>query len=154
MNPISEEQAVVLKHIKAGENAIVNAVAGSGKSTTVLSIAKSMKSSKIIQFTYNSMLRFEIKEKTETLSISNLDVHTYHSMAVKYYNSSAYTDTGIRHILASGIKPRIHVPKKDIVVIDEAQDMTFLYFQLVVKFTMDMNHPFQHIILGDFMQCL
>lgn len=41
MNPISEEQAVVLKHIKAGQNAVVNAVAGSGKSTTVLSIATS-----------------------------------------------------------------------------------------------------------------
>lgn len=154
MNPISDEQAVVLKHIKAGQNAVVNAVAGSGKSTTVLSIAAAMKSSKIIQFTYNSMLRFEIKEKTEALKISNLDVHTYHSMAVKYYNASAYTDTGIRSILANKVVPRIHVPKKDVVVIDEAQDMTFLYFQLVVKFTMDMNHPFQLIILGDFMQGL
>jgi hypothetical protein len=154
MNPISEEQAVVLKHIKAGENAVVNAVAGSGKSTTVLSIASSLKSSKIIQFTYNSMLRFEIKEKTESLGIANLDVHTYHSMAVKYYNSSAYTDTGIRDILLKKAAPRIRIPKKDVVVIDEAQDMTFLYFQLVVKFTMDMNHPFQLIILGDFMQGL
>jgi hypothetical protein len=154
MNPISEEQAIVLKHIKAGENAVVNAVAGSGKSTTVLSIAVAMKSSKIIQFTYNSMLRCEIKEKTESLGIENLDVHTYHSAAVKYYCSSAYTDTGIRHILAEKMKPRIRIPKKDVVVIDEAQDMTFLYFQLVVKFTMDMNHPFQLIILGDFMQGL
>jgi hypothetical protein len=154
MNPISEEQAVVLKHIKAGENAVVNAVAGSGKSTTVLSIATAMKSSKIIQFTYNSMLRFEIKEKTESLGIANLDVHTYHSMAVKYYNAGAYTDTGIRDILLKKVVPRIRIPKKDVVVIDEAQDMTFLYFQLVVKFTMDMNHPFQLIILGDFMQGL
>ena len=154
MNPISEEQATVLKHIKAGENAVVNAVAGSGKSTTVLSIAVAMKSSKIIQFTYNSMLRCEIKEKTESLGIDNLDVHTYHSAAVKYYYAGAYTDTGIRHILAEKMKPRIRIPKKDVVVIDEAQDMTFLYFQLVVKFTMDMNHPFQLIILGDFMQGL
>ena len=154
MNPISEEQATVLKHIKAGENAVVNAVAGSGKSTTVLSIAVAMKSSKIIQFTYNSMLRCEIKEKTESLGIDNLDVHTYHSAAVKYYYAGAYTDTGIRHILTEKMKPRIRIPKKDVVVIDEAQDMTFLYFQLVVKFTMDMNHPFQLIILGDFMQGL
>ncbi len=154
MNPLSEEQAFVIQHIKNGENAIVNAVAGSGKSTTVLSIATSVKSLKTIQFTYNSMLRHEIKEKTETLEIKNLDVHTYHSMAVKYYHSSAYTDTGIRYILANKLEPRIHIPKKDIVVIDEAQDMTPLYFQLVVKFTMDMNHPFQLVVLGDFMQGL
>ena len=154
MNPISEEQAVVLKNTKNGQNSIVDAVAGSGKSTTVLSIAAALTSHKIIQFTYNSMLRCEIKEKTAQLKIGNLDVHTYHSMAVKYYYTSAHTDTGIRHILATKMKPRIHIPKKDVIVIDEAQDMTPLYFQLIIKYTLDMNHPFQLIVLGDFMQGL
>lgn len=154
MNPISEEQAVVLKNTKNGQNSIVDAVAGSGKSTTVLSIAAALTSQKIIQFTYNSMLRCEIKEKTAQLKINNLDVHTYHSMAVKYYYTTAHTDTGIRHILATKMKPRIHIPKKDVIVIDEAQDMTPLYFQLIIKYTMDMNHPFQLIVLGDFMQGL
>jgi hypothetical protein len=154
MNPISEEQAVVLKNTKNGQNSIVDAVAGSGKSTTVLSIAAALTSHKIIQFTYNSMLRCEIKEKTAQLKIGNLDVHTYHSMAVKYYYTSAHTDTGIRHILVTKMKPRIHIPKKDVIVIDEAQDMTPLYFQLIIKYTLDMNHPFQLIVLGDFMQGL
>lgn len=154
MNPISEEQSVVLNNTKNGKNSVVDAVAGSGKSTTVLSIAAALTTQKIIQFTYNSMLRCEIKEKTAQLQISNLDVHTYHSMAVKYYYSSAHTDTGLRHILATKMKPRIRVPKKDVIVIDEAQDMTPLYFQMVVKFTMDMNHPFLLIVLGDFMQGL
>ena len=154
MNPISEEQAVVLKNTKNGQNSIVDAVAGSGKSTTVLSIAAALTSQKIIQFTYNSMLRCEIKEKTAQLKINNLDVHTYHSMAVKYYYTTAHTDTGIRHILATKMKPRIHIPKKDVIVIDEAQDMTPLYFQLIIKYTLDMNHPFQLIVLGDFMQGL
>ena len=154
MNPISEEQSVVLNNTKNGKNSVVDAVAGSGKSTTVLSIAAALATQKIIQFTYNSMLRCEIKEKTAQLQISNLDVHTYHSMAVKYYHSSAHTDTGLRHILATKMKPRIRIPKKDVVVIDEAQDMTPLYFQMVVKFTMDMNHPFLLIVLGDFMQGL
>jgi hypothetical protein len=52
------------------------------------------------------------------------------------------------------MKPRIHIPKKDVIVIDEAQDMTPLYFQLIIKYTLDMNHPFQLIVLGDFMQGL
>lgn len=154
MNPISEEQNVVLNNTKNEQNSVVDAVAGSGKSTTVLSIAAALSTQKIIQFTYNSMLRCEIKEKTAELKIGNLDVHTYHSMAVKYYHSSAHTDTGLRNILATKMKPRIRVPKKDVIVIDEAQDMTPLYFQMVVKFTMDMNHPFLLIVLGDFMQGL
>lgn len=154
MNTLSDEQHIVLNHTKTGHNSVVDAVAGSGKSTTILSIATKMPSKKFIQFTYNSMLRCEIKEKTEQLGIHNLDIHTYHSLAVKYYNSSAYTDTGIRHILAHDTPPRIHIPKKDIVVIDEAQDMTFLYFQFIVKYTMDMKCPFQLIVLGDYMQGL
>ena len=154
MNALSEEQTVVLNHTKSGHNSVVDAVAGSGKSTTILAIATKLATKKFIQFTYNSMLRCEIKEKTEQLAITNLDIHTYHSLAVKYYNSSAYTDTGIRHILTHNTKPRIHIPKKDVVVIDEAQDMTFLYFQFIVKYTMDMNHPFQLIVLGDYMQGL
>ena len=154
MNALSEEQTVVLNHTKSGHNSVVDAVAGSGKSTTILAIATKLATKKFIQFTYNSMLRCEIKEKTEQLAITNLDIHTYHSLAVKYYNSSAYTDTGIRHILTHNTKPRIHIPKKDVVVIDEAQDMTFLYFQFIVKYTIDMNHPFQLIVLGDYMQGL
>ncbi len=154
MNQISDEQTVVLNNTKNGNNTIVDAVAGSGKSTTILSIASAMSNKKFIQLTYNSMLRLEIKEKTTHLNIHNLTVHTYHSLAVKYYHASAYTDTGIRHILAKSLPPRIHIPKKDIIVIDEAQDMTPLYFNFVVKFTMDMNHPFQLIVLGDFMQGL
>lgn len=154
MNALSDEQLIVLNHTKSGHNSVVDAVAGSGKSTTILSIAAKLVSRKFIQFTYNSMLRHEIKDKTEQLNISNLDIHTYHSLAVKYYNSSAYTDTGIRHILAHNTAPRIHIPKKDVVVIDEAQDMTFLYFQFIVKYTMDMKSPFQLIVLGDYMQGL
>jgi len=149
---MNQEQLAVVNHIINGENVVVNAVAGSGKSTTVLSVAKATKSLKTIQFTYNSMLRMEIKNKIKIQQIDNLDVHTYHSMAVKYYDATAYTDTGIRHILAQNLKPRTSLPKKDIVVLDETQDMTFLYYCLVIKYTMDMDHDFQLLILGDFMQ--
>ena len=135
MNPVSAEQANIIHNVKvAGTNVVVDAVAGSGKSTTILSLAKAMPKHKIIQITYNSMLRCEIKQKVEELNLDNLDVHTYHSLAVKYYFGSAYTDTGIRHIMKLDLPPRIHIPRKHIIVVDEAQDMTPLYFQLVSKF--------------------
>lgn len=152
MFSISNEQQIVLNHVKQGHNVIVDAVAGSGKSTTILAIAKALPNKKFIQFTYNSMLRHEIKEKAESLSLHNIDVHTYHSLAVKYYNPSAYNDTAIRALLNT--QSRIHIPKKDIIVIDEAQDMTFLYFTFVNKYICDMKHSFQLMILGDFMQGL
>ena len=134
MQSLSDEQSLVYDYIKSGKNVIVDAVAGSGKSTTVLGIAKLMPNKKFLQVTYNSMLRYEIKTKVESLGLKNLEVHTYHSLAVKYFHSSAYTDSGIRYILKEKLSPRIHIPKKDIIVIDETQDMTFLYFQFMDKF--------------------
>jgi len=161
MNPISDEQRRVLEYIHAGHNVVVDACAGSGKSTTILSIAKEMPNKKILQFTYNSMLRHEIKEKVKELGLTNILVHTYHSFAVNYYSDAAHTDTGIRQIIRSNTHPRIAFPKMDILVLDEAQDMTLLYFQLIVKFAKDrfnqetvtLTH-FQLLILGDYMQGL
>jgi len=156
MQPLSDEQSIVLEHIKNGKNVIVDAVAGSGKSTTVLGIAKSMPNTKFLQVTYNSMLRHEIREKVEALGLKNLEVHTYHSLAVKYFHASAYTDSGIRYLLKENIPPRIHIPKKDIIVIDETQDMTFLYFQFMERFLESMcsSTKILLMILGDYMQGL
>lgn len=154
MNKMSDEQYAVLNHIIAGLNVVVDACAGSGKSTTILSIAKELKDKSIRQFTYNSMLRHEIKEKTRELNLINIQVHTYHSFAVKYYSSDAHTDTGIRHILRCDTKPRSPIPAIDILVIDESQDMTFLYFQLIVKMARDCGKKFQLLVLGDYMQGL
>jgi len=154
MHKMSLEQESVLKHIIEGSNVIVDACAGSGKSTTILSIAKELPNMKIRQFTYNSMLRHEIKEKTRELGLSNIEIHTYHSFSVKYYSSNAHTDTGIRNIIAKNTKPRQIIPDTNLVVIDETQDMTFLYFQLVVKMMRDSGKKVQLLILGDYMQGL
>jgi AAA domain len=161
LHKMSDEQRVVLDYIRAGHNVIVDACAGSGKSTTILSIAKELSGKKIRQFTYNAMLRHEVKEKVKDLGLHNLQVHTYHSFAVNYYSDLGHTDTGIRSILRENMAPRIPIPLVDLVVLDESQDMTKLYFQLIVKMSKDMMgsvsgiiKPFQLLVLGDYMQGL
>lgn len=155
MFSLSEEQQVILSHIKQGYNIKVDAVAGSGKSTTVLSIAKDNPDKKVLQLTYNSALRSEIKEKVKDHELNNLIIHTYHSLAVQYYLSTSYTDTGIRYILFHNLKSSQLIPKYDIIVIDEAQDMTLIYYKLIVKFMNDMvNDKIQLVILGDVKQGL
>lgn len=158
MFSLSEEQQTILDYIKQGYNIKVDAVAGSGKSTTVLSIAKENPDKKVLQLTYNSSLRAEIKEKVRIHELKNLTIHTYHSLAVKYYLSTAYTDTGIRYILYNELPVSQPIPKYDIIVIDEAQDMTLIYYKLVIKFIRDMivgsNHKIQIVILGDVKQGL
>ena len=152
MNEMSDEQSHILDVIRTNVNVIVDAIAGSGKSTTILSIAKALPEKSIVQLTYNSMLRYEIKDKAKTLNINNIKIHTFHSLAVKYYLASAHTDTGIRHILMKQMGPRAKIPEFHLLVLDESQDMTYLYFQFMVKFSKDMGQPFQLLILGDYKQ--
>ena len=154
MVELSGEQDFILQNIKKGENVIVDAVAGSGKSTVVLSIALQLSDKKILQITYNSMLRKEVKEKVEKMGLSNIKVHTYHSLAVRYYLPNAHTDAGLRYVLLNKIPPREEIMKYNVIVIAEAQDMSLLYFQIVNKFIRDMNAKIQVLILGDFMQGL
>ena len=158
----SQEQQVVCDHIACGDNVAVDACAGSGKSTTILSVANQLPKKRILQITYNAMLRKEFREKVEEYGMANIDVHTYHSLAVRYFSGEAHTDTGIRHILSRKIAPKEEIPLYDILVLDETQDMTFLYFrfiQYLITFICGLgrkgrNHKIQLLILGDYMQGL
>ena len=154
MNIMSEEQFQVLEHIRSGKNVIVDAIAGSGKSTTILSVAEKLPDKQILQITYNSMLRHEIKDKVKTLKIENLNVHTFHSLAVRYYMPSAHTDNSLRYILYNKLPPLTKIPHYQLLVLDEAQDMSLLYYQFVVKFSKDMGSRFQLLVLGDYKQGL
>jgi hypothetical protein len=117
-----------------------------------------MPDKQFLQLTYNASLRAEIKEKVRELGLTNINIHTYHSLAVRYYLPNCFTDTGLRRVLYHDIKPRHEIPLIDVLVIDETQDMTLVYFQIVQKFIKDMSHNINHkiqlLILGDELQSL
>ena len=154
MNEPSQEQQVVINHIINGDNCVVDACAGSGKSTTILSSAVAMPTKSFLQMTYNSALRKDVIDKVDEYGLLNLEVHTYHSFAVKYFLPSAHTDTGIRHLLYNKMAPVKDIPCYNVIVLDEAQDMTLLYYHFIVHITKAMGTPFQLLILGDWMQGL
>ena len=154
MNTPSEEQQLVIDNLKNGYNVICSAVAGSGKSSTVLATSKQLFDKQILQITYNASLRLEIKEKVQVLGLPNITVHTFHSLAVKFYSTDCNTDTGIRYLLLHNTPPRTQIPTLDICMLDEFQDCTELYFKFIVKFLRDMGSPIQLLILGDPRQCL
>lgn len=150
----SDEQQNIIDNIKNGKNVICSAVAGSGKSSTVLFLAEQLREKKLLQITYNSQLRLEVKEKVMNRNIENLEVHTYHSLAVKYYSRNAYTDTELREIVGKKEKAIIKIPLYSVIIIDEAQDMTRLYYLFLHFFLYDMGNKIQLLILGDPMQGL
>lgn len=144
----SAEQQQIVDAIASGANVAVDAVAGSGKTTTVLAIAASCESKVVFQITFNSQLKSEVRSKVVIEGLGNLHVHTYHSLATTFYDRSAYTDAKIICLLNED-KPLVKDSKVDILIIDEAQDMTMLYFKLVNKFVKDVGGVGQIVVLGD-----
>lgn len=152
----SEEQQEVHAQLKRGINVVVDACAGSGKSTTVLSLAKAMPRKQFLHITYNSMLRKEFQENVRKWQLTNLEVHTFHSLCVKYFTSTGNTDAGLRTTLAARAATQVPIPKYHIVVLDEVQDMTPLYFHFV-RYFLSMIRPkpkLQLLLLGDYRQGL
>ena len=148
LNSLSDEQSNVIKFLKKSFNLIVDSVAGSGKTTTCLHIAKELNDLNILLLTYNSRLKEETREKRDYFKLTNLEVHSYHAFCMRYY-SKCLVDEDIKNIINSKMAPRNKF-KYDIVIIDESQDITFLYYNLICKIINDMNYKkFQFCIIGD-----
>jgi superfamily I DNA/RNA helicase len=66
-------------------NIKINAVAGSGKTTTVIEYAKTRpSSSKILYLAFNKSVKLEAIKKFEKEGLTNVNVETAHSLAYKY----------------------------------------------------------------------
>lgn len=150
----SGEQQHILNNIKGGYNILGDCVAGSGKTTSVLLIAQNNPRKKIVQITYNSQLKSEVRQKAKVYGIENIEIHTYHSLVVKYYDHRGHDDAVVRKIIEKKTPPSRFVASFDILIVDEAQDMTLLYYRLVNKFIKDMRRFPQMVVLGDQYQAI
>ena len=147
----SAEQQLIIDAIQRGENIVVNAVAGSGKTTTILGIAKQIPNKKILQITYNRALKLEVEKKAKINKLDNLKILTFHGLACSYYDYTAYTDDRIQTILRNNVplnKPASSITQ-EIIIIDEIQDMTALYYELIHKFLFDIKRPVIIGLMGD-----
>lgn len=142
-------QALAKNHIK------VNAVAGSGKTTTCLHIAKSFPNSKILLLTYNRKLKEETRTRVESdESINNIVVENYHSLAQKIFGMTGYTDHSIHEINARMEEtPQIFsILPYDIIILDEVQDLRLHYYKLIVRLLSMTKPTIRLCVLGDVYQ--
>jgi F-box protein, helicase, 18 len=94
---LSDEQKEVVEY--DGKNLIVNACAGSGKSSTLLQYLKTRPDKKKLFLCFNSSVSKEITLKAKLLGIENIQVSTAHSLAYRAFpNMKKYT-------LAKALKP-------------------------------------------------
>jgi hypothetical protein len=133
---LSIEQKIICKTIKDGKNTMVDAVAGSGKTTTILWLAKLFPDLKILVITYNTKLQIETREKITDLKLNNITIFTYHSTGSNHYSISCSCDVGIGQIIHGDVEVTLD-NQYDLYIIDEIQDMAPLYYELVNKIVRD-----------------
>ena len=75
----SSEQLAIIQAAGEGKSVAVDAVAGSGKTTTILFLADKYPGKTFLLLTYNARLKLEVRQKASELQLKNLEVHTYHS---------------------------------------------------------------------------
>src|SRR5690349_955313 len=77
----AEQQSI----LQSTGNIKINAVAGSGKTTTIIQYAASRpKGSKMLYLAFNKSVRMEAKKRFGELGLHNVQVETAHSLAFKH----------------------------------------------------------------------
>ena len=106
----SLEQKAIIDSVLSGNSVLCASVAGSGKTTTVLSIAEAMQRSDlsnnrnprpILMLTYSAKLKEDSRQRVGLHKLENLTVHSYHSF---YHLSKEYpckNDKQMKDILAN-----------------------------------------------------
>lgn len=155
--PTPEQQAIIKTlHDPTTKGVIVDAVAGSGKTTTILNCILEDPSKRYLILTYNKAVNEETKKKIIDNHLHNTKSYTMHGYACHYYvephNRGRSPDTYIMETLYYNKSPHSPVPPADIIFIDEAQDLTPILFSWVKKIYRDMMTAYQPpkiIALGD-----
>lgn len=163
----SEEQKIILKALIESEDRYirVNAVAGSGKTSTSLFLAESLGDYKFVLLTYNKFLADETVKKIKSRGLTNISAYTFHSYAGKYFGRSIFDDQELMKALESieeeeecdgsddGYEECYGDAKEKLVYIfDEFQDMTIPLFRLCSIFI--ANTGSKIMLFGDPRQCI
>lgn len=144
----SEEQRNIASALKNGNNVIVDAVAGSGKTTSIRNIVQEFPELNIIAVLYNRTLADESRQK---LTAHNIEVKTIHGAIGTAYGRVCMDDNAISEVLSTN--PSYNWKPFDIFIIDEAQDLKPNLVRVLRKLIRDSQTK-QIVCMGDYMQCI
>lgn len=145
---LSDEQRLFLDKAMTGENILVDACIGSGKTTAIQYLCcEYPETTQILYLTYNKLLKLDAKEKIKN---KNVTVTNYHGFAYKML-----TQVGVLPNISDSIqqfnklKPKIKA--YDVLIIDEYQDIEQEFTNLL-EYIKETNPAIQIIAVGDMEQ--
>lgn len=139
MPPSQEQQVAIDTLLNTNDNLIVDACAGSGKTTTILHLARSAPDEKFLVLVYNRRLMMETEERVKALGLTNVTVMNYHTLGARCYTSECSTDQGLKRIVEDdmAVMAGAELPEFSVLVMDEQQDMTPIMKRFVDKVIRD-----------------
>jgi superfamily II DNA or RNA helicase len=146
--PTTEQQGVI-DAVVSGFNVRVMAVPGAGKTFTMERIASALRlaGKHVLCLTYSSRLKMEWRQKNP---VHKSDIHSFHSLACRLYpGQSVHNDTDLYKLL-QGTTPTTMHTRYDAVLLDEAQDMCSLHYELLRAHYQGL----QLVVMGQIRQCV
>jgi hypothetical protein len=168
----SAEQWDIIQAFERRQNIVCQAVAGAGKTTTLLLCAQRRQTlvspeegkpvpkgkrpevpqvPQCVLLTYNKRLQLEVTRRLAKLRPKpNLVAYTYHGAAGKSYGGAVHNDETFRRVVRAA--PENPVRFRTLMV-DEAQDMSLEYY-LFVRHLLKANPGAQLVVVGDARQAI
>ena len=145
---LSDEQQVFIEKALQGNNILVDACIGSGKTTAIQHLCNEWPDTKkILYLTYNRLLKLDAKSKIKKRNVTVTNYHGFAYMGLRKNRISA----GISDLIQTFIKEKPFVEAYDILIIDEYQDIEQELAELLLLIK-DANSKIQIIAVGDMEQ--
>ena len=145
---LSSEQQLFIEKALQGENILVDACIGSGKTTAIQNLCNELSSTKkVLYLTYNKLLKLDAKSKIKNRNVTVTNYHGFAYMVLKRNGVSV----GISDLIQTFIHKKPSISKYDILIIDEYQDIEQELAELL-QLIKDCNPDMQIIAVGDMEQ--
>lgn len=148
----SNEQLEVIKAAKRGDNLYIDACIGSGKTTLLNGICKEIPWKKTLYLTYNKLLKEDARKQ---IVENHVEVQNYHGLVYKFltWNNYTYThQTGIKEFVKLLGQGAIRIPKYELILVDEYQDINDDACNLILAIDKYLEGQAQLIFVGDLKQ--
>ena len=147
-NNLSTEQQLFCDTALSGQNVRVEACIGSGKTTAIQALCDLFPKNKLILYlTYNKLLKVDARNKIKN---PNVIVTNYHGFVYPYLVRNGI-HCGISDSIRQFTVNRLSIPRFDIMIIDEYQDIE-LDFAEMLEYVKSTNPNMQIIMVGDMAQ--
>lgn len=138
---------------------IINASAGTGKTTFSLAMSYFAPQYKFLLLTFNNGLNAETKKKREELGLKNISIYTFDGFMTAYFGCCRNENDLFGLIANPDLKPKQKLAKWDYIILDEWQDANYGRYaisQIILKWIQMgyPNHQPKIIVLGDTYQCI